>query len=85
MHSDTKKVKNLWMKKKAKTTTQSYAYKGYTSTYSIEISNSFNPEQLKVNESAIKNKLIDLLTELEGFKSVTTFVLEFKKIESDGK
>ena len=72
------------MKKKAKTTTQSYAYKGYTSTYSIEISNSFNPEQLKVNESAIKNKL-DLLTELEGFKSVTTLVLEFKKIESDGK
>ena len=35
--------------------------------------------QLRHTESWIKNKLMDLLTEL------TTLVLEFKKIQSDGK
>ena len=46
--------------------------------------NSFNPElQLKDTEYAIRNKLIDLLTELKDFKFLTT--LEFKKIESDDK
>ena len=63
-----------------------HAYKGNTCTYSVEILNSFNPElQLKNTESAIKNKLIDLLTELKGFKFVTTLLLEFKKIQSDDK
>ena len=33
----------------------------------------------------MKNKLIDLLTELRGFKFVKTLVLEFKKIENDDK
>ena len=48
--------------------------------------NSFNPElQLKDTESAIKSKLIELLTQLEGFKFVTTLVLVFKKIESEDK
>ena len=43
---------------------------------------SFIPKlQLKDTESAIKNKLIDSLTELKGFKVVTTLVLEFKKIQ----
>ena len=36
-------------------------------------------------EYAIKNELIDLLTELKGFNFVTTLVLEFKKIENDDK
>ena len=41
--------------KNPKTTAQSYAYTGYTSTYSTAILNSFNPgQQLKVTESAIK-------------------------------
>ena len=35
--------------------------------------------QLRHTESWIKNKLMDLLTEL------TTLVLEFKKIQSDGR
>ena len=35
--------------------------------------------QLRHTESRIKNKLMDLLTEL------TALVLEFKKIQSDGK
>ena len=48
--------------------------------------NSFNPElQLKYTESTIKNKLLDLLTDLNGFKFVATLVLEFKKIKSDDK
>ena len=48
--------------------------------------NSFKPElQLKDTESATKNKLIDLLSELKGFEFVTTIVLEFKNIENDYK
>ena len=45
-----------------------------------------NPElQLKDIESALKCKLIDLLTQLKGFKSVTKLILVFKKTESKGK
>ena len=48
--------------------------------------NSFNPElQLSDSESSIKNKLIDLLTWLKGFKFVATVVLEFKNIQNDDK
>ena len=48
--------------------------------------NSFSPKlQLKNTEYAIRNKLLDLLTELKGFQFVTTLVLELKKIESDAK
>ena len=48
--------------------------------------NSFNTElQLKDTESAIKSKLIELLTQLKGIKFVTTVVLVFKKIESKDK
>ena len=37
------------------------AFKGYASTYTVETSNSFNPElQLKDVESAIKSKPIEL-------------------------
>ena len=48
--------------------------------------NSFNPElQFKDTESAIKGKLMQLLTQLKDFKLVTTLVLVFKKIESEDK
>ena len=48
--------------------------------------NSFNPElQLKDTESAIRNKLTDLLSKLKSFKFVATLVLEFKKKKSDDK
>ena len=48
--------------------------------------NSFNSElQLKDAKFAIKNRLIGLLSELRGFKFVTTMVLELKKIESDNE
>ena len=44
---------------------RSHAYKSHTSTYRVEVLNSFNAElQLKDTESAITNKLIDLMTEL---------------------
>ena len=47
---------------------------------------SFNPElQLKDTESAIKNKLIELMTQLKDFKFVTALVLVFKKVESENK
>ena len=49
-------------------------------------SHAHNPElHLKDTESAIKNKLIDLLSVLRGFQFVTTLVLEFKKIENNDK
>ena len=41
--------------------------------------------QLKDFQSAIKRTLIDLLTQLKGFKFVTTLVLVFKKIEREDK
>ena len=70
--------------KNAKVTKRSHAYKCYARIYNVEILNSFNSElQLENIESSIRNKLIDQLTELKWFKSVTTLALEFKKIECD--
>ena len=72
--------------KNAKIIKRANAFKGYASSYNVEILNSFNLElQLKDTESSIKNKLIDLLTELKVFRIVSTLVLEFKNIESDNK
>ena len=52
----------------------------------VEILNSFNPElQLKDTESVIKSKLIELLTQLKGFKFKIRLVLMFEKIESEDK
>ena len=44
--------------------------------------NSFNS---KLAESAIKNKLADLLSGLKDFKFIITLVLELKTIQSDDK
>ena len=70
------------MKKKtlqnAKVTKRSHVYRGHGSICNIAILNSFNSElQLKDNESAIRSKLKDLLTEPKEFKLVTTSVLDF--------
>ena len=51
-------------------------------TYNVKILNSFN---LKDTESAIENKLKKVLSELRGFKLVTTLVLVFKKRGSKDK
>ena len=70
----------------ARITKQSPALKGYANSHNVEILKSLNPElQLKDTEPVIKSKLIDLLTELKGFKFVATLVLELKKIQSDDK
>ena len=46
------------------------AFKGLSSTYNVEILNSFNHIlQLKDTESAIKSKSTELLTQLEGLFS----------------
>ena len=67
-------------KKNTKITKQEQAFKGYTSTYNVEILNSFNPElQGKDTKSVIKSKLTELLTLLGGFKFVTILVLVFTK------
>ena len=63
-----------------KTPKQSCPYRGYLSTYNAKILNSFNPElQLKDTESAVENKIINVLSEFRGFKFVTTLVLVLKK------
>ena len=59
----------------------SHAFKRYESSCNVEILKI----SIKDTESAIQNKLIDLLPELEGFKFVTILVLEFKKIQCDDK
>ena len=72
--------------KNIKIAKREHTFKGFASTYNVEILNSFNSElQLKDTESAIKNKLKKLLSELRGFKFMTTLVLMFKKIESKDK
>ena len=49
-------------------TKRAHAFKSFASFYNVEILNSFSPElQLKDIESAIKSKLIDLLTQLKMF------------------
>ena len=69
--------------KNAKITNQSHAYKGYSGTYIVEMLNSFNSElQPEDTESAIRNKLRDILSAFKWFKFVTNLVLEFKKLES---
>ena len=69
-----------------KITKQKHALKSFSSSYNVEIFNSFNSElQLKVTESAIKSKLMDLLSQLKGFKAVTTLALVFEKLESEDK
>ena len=51
--------------------------KSYAITYNVEILNSFNTEiQFKDTENAIKNKLTDLLTELNGIQTnIKTYCL----------
>ena len=73
-------------KKNAKIRKRAHSFKGCASSYNNEILNFFNRGiQLKDTESKIKNKLIKILTELRGFKFVTTLALRLKKRESDDK
>ena len=72
--------------KTVKITKQVHALKVYVSSYNVEISKSINPEQqLKDTESATERKLKQLLSELRGFKLVTTPALVLKNIESEDK
>ena len=81
----TKKIAFL-NEKSVKVTKRAQASKGLANSYNVDILNSFNHElQLKDTESPIKNKLKKILTELRGFKFVTTLVLVFEKIENDDK
>ena len=81
-----KKSKHFLVKKNLKITKQEYAFKSYAITYNVEILNCFNPElQLGDTESATEIKLIKLLSQLRGFKFVTTLVLVFKMTESKDK
>ena len=77
----------LFGQKNTKIGKHTHAFKGYASSYNFDILNYFNPElQLKDTESGIRNRLIEILTELKSFKLMTTLVMEFKKkkkIESD--
>ena len=62
----------------------SHAYKDWICTYHVRILKYFNHElQLNNAESASKNILIDLLSQLRGFKFVIALALEFKKKGDD--
>ena len=51
----------------------------YLSTYNVDILIFFNPElQLQDTDSAIRNKVKDVLSDFEGFKFVTTLILGLK-------
>ena len=53
-------------------------FKGWASSYNVEILNSLNLElQIEDTDSAMKSKLIDLLTQITGFKFVATLALMF--------
>ena len=70
LYSETKK-ENILNEKYIKITKQSYACRDNASNFHVEILNYFNPElQLKGIEITNRNKLIDLLSELRGFKIV---------------
>ena len=80
------KSENFLNEKNVKITKRKDAFKGFASTYNVEILNSFNPElQLKDTEPAIKSKLIELLTQLKSFKLVKTLFIVFRKIERQEK
>ena len=58
LYSDTKKRENFLNEENVKITKRAHAFKGYASSYSVVILNSFDLElQLKDIESAIKTKL----------------------------
>ena len=83
-YTETEKSETFLDEKNVKITKLSHAFKGYASSNNVTILNSFNPElQLKDTESTIKNKLMDLLSELKCFKFVTKLELQLKKIECD--
>ena len=84
LYSDTTKKWKFFKRKNVKRTKRKHAFKGFSSTYNVEIFNSFNPElQLKNTDSAIKSKLVELSTQLKGFRFMTTLV--FNKTESEDK
>ena len=76
------KCGNVLNQKNVKITKPAHAFKGFASFFNVEILYSFNHElQIKDTESATK----ELITELRGFKFVTTLVLVFKKVVRDNK
>ena len=62
--------------KNAKIAKRTYAFKNYAYSYNVVILNFFNPQlQFKNTESAIKNKLQNLLNKFRGSKFVITLVI----------
>ena len=52
----------------------------------VKVLNSSNPKlQFKDTKSATKSKLIDIFSQLKGFKFATTLVLVFKQMEREDK
>ena len=69
-----------------KITKSAHAFKGYASSYIVELLNFLNPDvQLKDIQSAIKNILKILLSKFRGFTFTTTLVLLLKNIRSEDK
>ena len=63
LYSDTEKSKKFLNEKNVKMAKQEHAFKGYASTYNLEILNSFNPElQQIINESDIDDVFQSIYT-----------------------
>ena len=70
-----KKRENFLNEKNIKNKKREHVFKGFPSTFNLEILNSFNSDlQLKHIESSIRSKLRKLLTQLNCLKFVTTLV-----------
>ena len=78
----THKSENVLNQENVKIPKPAHGFKGFANFFDVEILNSFNHDlQIKDTEFATK----ELITELRGFKFVTTLVLVFKKVVSDNE
>ena len=75
----TQKSRYFLSEKNIRKTKREHAVESFGGTYYVEILNSFNLQlQLKDTESAIKSKLIELLTQLKGYKFVIVVLNKLK-------
>ena len=71
--------------KNVEITKREHTFKGYASSFNVEILSSFNPEVQRKDSEFTENKVKELLTGLRGFEFMTTLVLMLTKKESEDK
>ena len=71
--------------KNVEITKREHTFKGYASSFNVEILSSFNPEVQRKDSEFTENKVKELLTGFRGFEFMTTLVLMLTKKESEDK